>query len=107
MKLDMERRQRLQQLADLYAALLTDHQRETLRLHLDKDWSYTEVADAQGVSRAAVHDLVRRTEATLEEYERKLGLLARADTERAERERLLTLIDALAGELREIKRALV
>jgi predicted DNA-binding protein YlxM (UPF0122 family) len=107
MKLDMGRRERLQHLADVYSELLTEHQRETLQLHLDKDWSYAEVAQAQGVSRAAVHDLVRRTEAALEEYERKLRLVAAEASQRLERAQLLARIDSLAGELRQIRRSLV
>ncbi len=63
-------------LFERYGALLTDHQRAVLELYLRRDWSLSEVAAHQETSRAAVHDLVRRAAQSLEEYERRLGLLA-------------------------------
>lgn len=69
-------------LFDRYSALLTDHQREVLDLHLRSDWSLAEIAAHQGTSRAAVHDIVRRSTRSLEEYERRLGLLAEAGRRR-------------------------
>lgn len=92
-------------LLDAYANLLTEHQRETLRLHLVEDWSYAEVAESQGVSRSAVHDLVRRTEAVLEEYEAKLGLVAAEGRREQERARLEARLEELQGELKQLRRA--
>ena len=80
MALDIDRRRWLLALLDSYAELLTEHQRETLNLHLERDWSYAEIADAHGVSRTAVYDLVHRSAAVLEDYEAKLGLHARVLT---------------------------
>ena len=72
-------RQRQQQLRllDLYGALLTDHQRQILHLAWEEDWSYGEIAEREHVSRTAVYDLVRRTAASLDSYEKKLGLSQR------------------------------
>ena len=39
------------------------------------DFSLSEVAAARGISRQGVHDLVRRCNKTLEEYEEKLHLI--------------------------------
>jgi len=64
---------RQQRLLDVYGALLTEHQREACRLHLDEDWSYAELAEQFGCSRSAVHDLVRRAMVQLEHYETRLG----------------------------------
>lgn len=69
-------------LFDRYGALLTDHQREVLDLYLRSDWSLAEIAANQGTSRAAVHDIVRRSTNSLEDYERRLGLLAEAGRRR-------------------------
>jgi len=68
-----QRHQRLR-LLDLYGALLTDHQRRILHLAWEEDWSYGEIAERERVSRTAVYDVVRRTAANLDSYERKLGL---------------------------------
>src|SRR6202165_5197043 len=69
-------------LLERYGALLTEHQREVLDLHLRSDWSLAEIAAHEGTSRAAVHDIVRRSTRSLEEYERRLGLLAEAGRRR-------------------------
>jgi predicted DNA-binding protein YlxM (UPF0122 family) len=71
-------RSRFLALYERYGALLTTHQRSILDLHLRSDWSLAEIAQHEGTSRAAVHDLVRRSRAALEDYEKRLGLLAEA-----------------------------
>jgi predicted DNA-binding protein YlxM (UPF0122 family) len=83
MSLDtLQARSRYLALFDRYGALLTDHQREVLDLYLKSDWSLAEIAANQGTSRAAVHDIVRRSSRSLDEYERRLGLLAEAGRRR-------------------------
>ena len=57
----------------MYGPLLTEHQREACRLHLDEDWSFAELAEALGCTRSAAHDLVRRALAQLDGYETRLG----------------------------------
>ena len=103
MSLDtLQARSRFLALFDRYGALLTDHQREVLDLHLRSDWSLAEIAANQGTSRAAVHDIVRRSTHSLEEYERRLGLLAEAGRRRraiASRERELAGLQRRMGRL--------
>jgi predicted DNA-binding protein YlxM (UPF0122 family) len=70
------RRTTHQRLLDVYGALLTDHQREACRLHLDEDWSFTEIAEHFACTRSGAHDLVRRGVAQLEHVEGRLGLAA-------------------------------
>jgi predicted DNA-binding protein YlxM (UPF0122 family) len=84
-------------LYERYGALLTDHQRAVVDLYLRSDWSLAEIAKHQGTSRAAVHDIVRRSTLALEEYERRLGLLSEA----ARRRRA---VDALERELDGFKK---
>jgi uncharacterized protein len=69
-------------LFERYGPLLTKHQQEVLDLSLRSDWSLAEIADHEGTSRAAVHDIVKRSTEALEEYERRLGLLAEAGRRR-------------------------
>ena len=75
-------RNRYLALYDRYGALLTDHQRQVLDLHLRNDWSLAEIASNQGTSRAAVHDIIRRSTHALEDYEARLGLLKEATRRR-------------------------
>ena len=62
-------------LFDVYGPLLTEHQQEVWQLYYLEDWSLAEIGAAQQVSRAAVHDLLDRTQKLLEDYEARLGLL--------------------------------
>ena len=84
-------------LFERYGALLTDHQRDVVDLYLRSDWSLAEIAADHGTSRAAVHDIVRRSMVALQDYEKRLGLLA----ESARRRRAL---DAMEKELNGLKR---
>ncbi len=87
---------------DLYGALLTGRQREILGLYYGEDLSLAEVAERTGVSRQAVHDLLRRTLAGLEGYEARLRLAERTARRqrrgRALRRRLLALGPGLPAE---------
>ncbi len=88
------------QLLDAYGPVLTDRQREALRLHLEEDWSVTELADSLGVSRAAAHDLIRRGLRRVQELESSLGLcgqLAAAEARVADLERRLSGPQAAEG----------
>lgn len=86
-------------LYERYGALLTEHQRRVVDLYLRSDWSLAEIAAHQGTSRAAVHDIIRRSTVALQGYERRLGLLA----ESARNRRSLA---ALEKELNGLKRRL-
>lgn len=65
---------RMAQLLDLYGALLTDRQREFVKLHYEDDLSFGEIAKEAAISRQAIHDAVKHAEASLEDYDAKLRL---------------------------------
>ena len=64
-------------LYDFYGELLTEHQREVYESIIFQDLSLSEAAEEFGISRQGVHDLVRRCDRILENYEEKLGLVGR------------------------------
>ncbi|KGR73866.1 putative DNA-binding protein [Ureibacillus sinduriensis] len=70
----LEKTTRMNFLFDFYQALLTDKQRSYMELYYLDDHSLGEIAESYKVSRQAVYDNIRRTEAMLEEYEDKLRL---------------------------------
>ncbi len=80
----LQTRGRTLALYERYGALLTEHQRQVLDLYLRNDWSLAEIASHQRTSRAAVHDLLRRSTKSLVEYESRLGLLAESARRRRE-----------------------
>ena len=62
-------------LYDFYGELLTDHQKEIYEQFILEDLSLGEIARDAGISRQGVHDLVKRCDRTLQEYEEKLHLV--------------------------------
>lgn len=70
----IDRAVRVAQLMDLYGPLLTDRQRDFVRLHYNEDLSFGEIAREFDISRQAVHDAVKHAERALENYNSKLGL---------------------------------
>lgn len=80
----LQARGRVLALYERYGALLTDHQRQVLDLYLKSDWSLAEIAAHDKTSRAAVHDIIRRSTQALQGYERRLGLLAESARRRRE-----------------------
>ena len=73
----LEKTTRMNFLFDFYQALLTDKQRSYMELYYLDDHSLGEIAESYEISRQAVYDNIRRTEAMLEEYEEKLNLFSR------------------------------
>lgn len=73
----LEKTTRVNFLYDFYQTLLTDKQRVYMQLYYLDDLSLGEIAEEYGVSRQAVYDNVRRTEAMLEDYEEKLMLFSK------------------------------
>ena len=57
-----------------YGQLLTDKQREVLKFYLDMDMSLFEISKELNVSRQAVRDIIVRSTALMNEYEKKLAL---------------------------------
>lgn len=64
-------------LFDFYGELLTPHQQEIYSEIIFNDLSLGEMSEQEGISRQGVHDLVRRCDKLLLEYEEKLGLIAK------------------------------
>lgn len=83
---------RINFLFDFYQSLLTDKQRLYMNLYYLEDLSLGEIAEEFGVSRQAVYDNVRRTEAMLEDYEVKLNLFMKFQERMAIIEKLEQLI---------------
>ncbi|GAK10888.1 putative DNA-binding protein [Geomicrobium sp. JCM 19039] len=73
----LEKTMRMNALFDFYHSLLTDKQRNYLKLYYYDDYSLGEISELYEVSRQAVYDNIRRSEQMLEDYEAKLGLFHR------------------------------
>ncbi|WP_197914082.1 putative DNA-binding protein [Listeria sp. PSOL-1] len=72
-----EKTTRINLLFDFYQELLTEKQKAYISHYYLDDFSLGEIAEEFEVSRQAVYDNIKRTEETLENYEKKLGMLAK------------------------------
>jgi len=61
-------------LLDFYGALLTEKMMRIMDLYYNEDFSLSEIAESEGISRQGVFDCVKRSEAQLEDFEKTLGL---------------------------------
>lgn len=75
-------------LNDYYGSLLTEYQTEIVTLYYDYDLSLAEIAERYGISRQGVRDVIVRSEQKLNEYEQKLGLVAKLSKVAAELQEL-------------------
>ncbi|MFC7372144.1 putative DNA-binding protein [Fictibacillus iocasae] len=89
----LDKTMRINYLFDFYQSLLTPKQKNYMFLYYLDDFSLGEIAEQYEVSRQAVYDNIKRTEAMLEEYEEKLGLFSKSQ----EREQLLKELKQLVG----------
>ena len=64
-------------LLSFYGPLLTDRQQKLLALYCEEDFSLSEIAQREGISRQGVYDTVRKGARQLESYEQLLGLAER------------------------------
>lgn len=76
----IDKTQWMNQLIDAYGELLTQKQKDVLYLYYEEDFSLAEIAEELGISRAGVNDHLKRSEKLLEDYEKKLKLVAQSET---------------------------
>lgn len=62
---------------DFYGGLLTEKQRQIMSYHYEEDMSLSEICEIYETSRQAVHDIIKRSEKILSDYEKELGLVKR------------------------------
>lgn len=94
---------RINFLFDFYQSLLTDKQRAYMNLYYLEDLSLGEIADEYNVSRQAVYDNVRRTEAMLEDYEEKLRLFSKFQKRLEVMEEIEQMLDQEPEQVEAIK----
>lgn len=89
----MDRKLYFNQLYDYYGVLLTDKQRSYFEDYYFRDFSLSEIAENDGVSRNAIHKQLKLVEEKLEQYEAQLHLLEK-------RGKILSLLQNVAEEIR-------
>lgn len=89
----MDRKLYFNQLYDYYGGLLTDKQRSYFEDYYFRDFSLSEIAENDGVSRNAIHKQLKLVEEKLEQYEAILHLLEK-------RENILSLLQNVGEDIR-------
>ncbi|MFD1672824.1 putative DNA-binding protein [Agrilactobacillus yilanensis] len=74
--MELAKNNRINELFDFYGSLLTTKQHDYIQFYYRDDYSLGEIAETFSVSRQAVYDNIHRTEAILNDYEKKLKLYA-------------------------------
>ena len=101
-------------LYDFYGQLLTKHQQKIYEQAVYENLSYNEIAEQEGISRQAVHDLIRRTTSLMQKYANGLGMIRRfrnlrqaadslneAAREAGDREELAARVTQIADRIRK------
>lgn len=81
-------------LYDFYGELLTEHQQSIYEDAVCNDLSLGEIALERGISRQGVHDLIRRCDKILQEYEARLHLVEKFVDARDKVEKIIALTQA-------------
>ena len=80
-------------LFDFYGELLTDHQKNIYSEAVYNDLSLSELSEETGISRQGVHDLIKRCDKQLSEYEDKLKLIEKFQSIKKRLKELEALVD--------------
>jgi len=83
---------------DFYGALLTEKQRLIFDFYYQDDLSLGEIAEKQDISRQAVYDIIKRSENILEEYENKLQLVNKFQSNNEKLQHALLIINELLSD---------
>ncbi|MEJ6950469.1 YlxM family DNA-binding protein [Natronospora cellulosivora (SeqCode)] len=75
-------------LFDFYGELLTEKQQNAIELYYFQDLSLSEIAERLEISRQGVYDHLNRGEEILNDYEHRLGLVAKYELLKNEIEEL-------------------
>lgn len=90
-----------------YGHLLTERQQQIMAIYYQEDLSLAEIAENKSISRSAVHDIIRRSEDNLIEYEEKLKIVQKfhARSELYEELKALNIdaVDKIVLKLEEIE----
>lgn len=90
-------------LYDFYGELLTERQQQVYESVVLEDYSLSEIAEDLGISRQGVHDMIKRCNHTLEEYESRLHLVEKFLCIRKQVQKIKELaVGYNAGEITEI-----
>ncbi len=90
-------------LFDFYGELLKSPNKEMYEDYVLNDLSLSEVAENYSVTRQAVHDVIKRTDAKLKTYEEKLQLIKKYNLSSKCLDEIIKLSESLGEDGKRIK----
>ncbi|MCQ2525036.1 MAG: putative DNA-binding protein [Lachnospiraceae bacterium] len=81
-------------LFDFYGELLTEHQQKIYSDAVFNDLSLSELSEEVGISRQAIHDIIKRCDKQLSGYEEKLHLVEKFQNIKKEAYKLNEFVEA-------------
>lgn len=94
----MERKVEISILCDLYGKLLTQKQFEILNDYYNNDYSLSEIAENNRITRQAVRDIIKKGEKKIFEYEEKLAFMKRTLKQEKKIEKVLSELTKIQKE---------
>lgn len=86
-------------LYDFYGQLLTERQRDVMKLYHEENLTLAEIGAEFTISRQGVHDALKNAEKALNTYEEKLGLVERFQKSSRAVSRIDDIMDRTIGSL--------
>lgn len=94
-------------LYDFYGQMLTEKQRQIIELYYNEDLSLGEISKAMNISRQGVHDMLKRSEKVLHNYEEKLRLVEKFMCHKSKIKEAYMLLDSICSDERVDKIKLI
>jgi predicted DNA-binding protein YlxM (UPF0122 family) len=93
------------ELYDCYGNLLKDNQATVIDLYYNQDLSLSEIAEELNMSRAGVHDTLKRAEKNLAEFEDRLLLHSKLERINNSAEKIIEIINKInvTEDIKDIK----
>ncbi len=95
----MDKTLKMSLLFDFYGQLLTKRQQDIFEMYFHEDLSLGEISDQLSISRQAVYDMLKRSTQTLEDFELKLGLVARHQQRQMDLDTITDKLSTLSEDL--------
>ena len=103
----MEKNVQISMLLGLYGKLLTEKQYEFLDDYYNNDYSLSEIAENEGITRQAVRDIIKKGEKKLFEYEEKLLFMKKTQNQEKKIQDILSELTKIKAELTDEQIAII